>query len=167
MSCHAEELPPGDRLVIGLNPPFGKEGSLADDFIKHAAKFAPRIIVLIVPPKCIVPGNYSVMYEDVKIMSDKAFYIPGGVQESWNVVAPSVRILVRRDRINDTFSLPVWSTRHSQPVGVQFAHTMPRMPLQHPQMQGMPYVGHPNGMPMPMMMPGPWPGVLPMTIGHS
>lgn len=48
--CHAGSLPPGDRLVIGLNPPFGKDGCLADKFVSHAAKFNPRVIVLIVPP---------------------------------------------------------------------------------------------------------------------
>lgn len=26
----ADDLPPGERLVIGLNPPFGKQNTLAD-----------------------------------------------------------------------------------------------------------------------------------------
>lgn len=40
-----------DRLVIGLNPPFGKNASLANEFVTYAVeKFQPRMLVLIVPP---------------------------------------------------------------------------------------------------------------------
>ena len=49
---HAGSLGHPDRLVIGLNPPFGKDGSLANKFVERAALYhQPRIIVLIVPPK--------------------------------------------------------------------------------------------------------------------
>ena len=48
-------LPAAERLVIGLNPPFGKNGSLANKFVEHAARtFAPRMLVLIVPPATLV-----------------------------------------------------------------------------------------------------------------
>lgn len=48
----AGQLGPPDRLLIGLNPPFGKDGSLANKFVERAAMYhQPRIIVLIVPPK--------------------------------------------------------------------------------------------------------------------
>ena len=40
----------GDSLVIGLNPPYGVNNSLAAKFQEQAVKFRPRIIVLIVPP---------------------------------------------------------------------------------------------------------------------
>ena len=47
----AGDLPCGDRLVVGLNPPFGKESGVGGDFAEHAARqFRPRLIVLIVPP---------------------------------------------------------------------------------------------------------------------
>jgi hypothetical protein len=55
-------LPPAERLVIGLNPPFGKNGSLANKFVEHAARtFSPRIIVLIVPPATIVRACFSLV----------------------------------------------------------------------------------------------------------
>ncbi|CAD7704649.1 unnamed protein product [Ostreobium quekettii] len=89
------QLNPGDHLVIGLNPPFGKNGSLASQFVMHAAKFQPRVIALIVPPKTPVPTGYDVVYEDKELCADKSFYIPGVKQASWNVVAPAFRILER------------------------------------------------------------------------
>lgn len=47
-----------DRLVIGLNPPFGKNGSLANEFVSYAVdKFQPRMIVLIVPKVTKVLGG--------------------------------------------------------------------------------------------------------------
>lgn len=39
-----------DKLVIGLNPPFGTRNALADKFTEHAARSRPRLIALIVPP---------------------------------------------------------------------------------------------------------------------
>ena len=56
--CCAGSLPPNDKLVIGLNPPFGKNGTLAALFAGLAARHKPRIIVLIVPPQTAVrPPN--------------------------------------------------------------------------------------------------------------
>ena len=56
--CGADSLPPGEKLVIGLNPPFGKNGTLAAQFAALAAQHKPRIIVLIVPPQTAVrPPN--------------------------------------------------------------------------------------------------------------
>lgn len=43
-----------DSLVIGLNPPFGRAGTLANKFVEHAATHCPRLIVLIVPPRTVV-----------------------------------------------------------------------------------------------------------------
>lgn len=40
--------------MIGLNPPFGKAGSLANKFVEAAAQHRPRLIVLIVPPRTVV-----------------------------------------------------------------------------------------------------------------
>ncbi len=45
---------PGERLIIGLNPPYGMNNVLAQKFQDHALKFRPRIIVLIVPPSTTV-----------------------------------------------------------------------------------------------------------------
>lgn len=43
-----------NKLVIGLNPPFGANNALANKFTFHAARFQPRLIVLIVPPTTTV-----------------------------------------------------------------------------------------------------------------
>ena len=45
ITCAAARLAQPDRLVIGLNPPYGKNNSLADEFTRHAATFKPRVIV--------------------------------------------------------------------------------------------------------------------------
>ena len=74
LSCVADVagmLPPGKQLVIGLNPPFGKNNMLATKFVQHAALFLPRVIVLIVPPQTPIPHGYTVMYEDHQTMSDR------------------------------------------------------------------------------------------------
>ncbi len=42
---------PFDVQVIGLNPPFGVNASLSDQFISHALIFKPRLVVLITPPQ--------------------------------------------------------------------------------------------------------------------
>ena len=34
---------------MGLNPPFGVRGALANQFINHALKFKPKLLVFIVP----------------------------------------------------------------------------------------------------------------------
>lgn len=36
---------------MGLNPPFGKNAALANQFIQQAVKFMPKLIILIVPPE--------------------------------------------------------------------------------------------------------------------
>jgi hypothetical protein len=64
--CGADDLKVGDaevpaeRLVIGLNPPFGKNDSLANEFVAYAAeKFLPRLLVLVVPPVTKVATAYK------------------------------------------------------------------------------------------------------------
>ena len=73
-SCYAVSvgsLPHGDELVIGLNPPFGKNNSLARAFVEQAARFRPSIIILIVPPLTPIPPGYIVDHEDVQTMAHK------------------------------------------------------------------------------------------------
>jgi predicted RNA methylase len=58
--------------IMGLNPPFGVKASRANQFIDHALKFKPKLLVLIVPKEtersvprlkcfilCIVTSNLS------------------------------------------------------------------------------------------------------------
>ena len=61
----------GDRLVIGLNPPFGKNGRLAAFFIQKAVEFQPRHLVLITPPMTMTPPGYEQIYEDPYLCKEK------------------------------------------------------------------------------------------------
>ncbi|KAJ0720034.1 hypothetical protein HanOQP8_Chr08g0295981 [Helianthus annuus] len=51
MKVSPKELPNGSRLIMGLNPPFGMNASLANKFIANALLFKPKLIILIVPPE--------------------------------------------------------------------------------------------------------------------
>lgn len=95
-------LPPGQHLVIGLNPPFGKNNALARKFVMHAARaHSPRVIVLIVPPDTPIPEGYIVMYEDQTTMAGRGFFVPGAKgHDSWNKVTPALRVLVRAEWLN-------------------------------------------------------------------
>ena len=44
-------LPP--NAVIGLNPPYGSRGEVAERFIEHALSFHPRLLALIVPESSV------------------------------------------------------------------------------------------------------------------
>ncbi|KAK9814428.1 hypothetical protein WJX72_005780 [[Myrmecia] bisecta] len=119
----------GDRLVIGLNPPFGKDNALANKWVRHAAIFSPRIIVLIVPPGTISPDGYTMIYDDYTLMRDKAFYVPGSDQESWNKDTPAFRILVHNRWLHTAFNMsdlftvqavpPLVSTVWPMPMGIK------------------------------------------------
>eukprot|EP00271_Cylindrocystis_brebissonii_P000056 TRINITY_DN1004_c0_g6_i3.p1 TRINITY_DN1004_c0_g6~~TRINITY_DN1004_c0_g6_i3.p1 ORF type:complete len:1293 (-),score=211.39 TRINITY_DN1004_c0_g6_i3:1358-4936(-) len=56
----ARTLPTGDKLIMGLNPPFGVRASLASQFSKRMAKFEPKLIILIVPPNTESPFTFLV-----------------------------------------------------------------------------------------------------------
>ncbi|CAH8358814.1 unnamed protein product [Eruca vesicaria subsp. sativa] len=98
-----EELPPGRRLIMGLNPPFGFNASLANAFVAKALEFLPKILILIVPPETdrldTKRSSYVCIWEDEEIVSGKSFYLPGSVnnedkqlEESWNVVSPPLSL---------------------------------------------------------------------------
>ena len=76
-------LPPGQHLVIGLNPPFGKNNALARKFVMHAARaHSPRVIVLIVPRDTPIPEGYIVMYEDQTTMAGRCITHPCPVSQT-------------------------------------------------------------------------------------
>ncbi len=105
------------NCIIGLNPPFGQNGSFAIEFLDHAMRVhKPKLLV------CILPGNtpwqktakeagYELMSSLNDLCGGASFYIPGteleGVNsrvsgESRNIniaprVTPSLIILQRRD----------------------------------------------------------------------
>ncbi|CAM6058405.1 unnamed protein product [Sphagnum tenellum] len=79
MSVRSRELPSGNRLIIGLNPPFGVHAAIANVFVQHAVTFRPKLIVLIVPPETKRPDGYELIWEDVGLLEGDAFYLPGSV----------------------------------------------------------------------------------------
>ncbi|KAK1418163.1 hypothetical protein QVD17_27302 [Tagetes erecta] len=100
--------------VIGLNPPFGVQASLANKFINHALKFKPKLIILIVPQETRRLDRksplYDLIWEDRGMLSGKSFYLPGivGISgqplEDWNVKPPPLSL----------WSRPDWTARHIQ-----------------------------------------------------
>nr|GEW52358.1 protein enhanced downy mildew 2-like [Tanacetum cinerariifolium] len=105
-------LPEGSRLVMGLNPPFGVNASLANKFIDHALRFKPKLIILIVPPETKSvdrkSSSYDLIWQEKSMLSGKSFYIPGSVDirdqsiEDWNNIPPSLSLWSHRD----------WTTKH-------------------------------------------------------
>eukprot|EP00887_Chlorella_sp_A99_P004772 scaffold4.g4772.t1 len=122
----AAGLAPGDRLVVGLNPPYGMNNSLAEQFISRAAALGPRLIALIVPPTCPDPPGYRKVYEDAWAARGERFYVPGSAHRSWNKTPPAMRILVRADALPGSDApdadgeawepLPEWEARRSAAV---------------------------------------------------
>jgi len=96
----------GDSLVIGLNPPFGVQNALAEQFITKAVEFRARLIVLIVPPSTRMPLGYAELVRDIKLCAGHAFYLPGshdpkqgGHAHDWCKVAPAFIVLQRADTL--------------------------------------------------------------------
>lgn len=92
----ASELQSGDHLVIGLNPPFGKNGALAETFLKKATDFSPRFVVFIAPKGARAPPGYELIYDNPVLCKDYAFFTPTGGQ-SWSSDPPTLRIYHRVD----------------------------------------------------------------------
>ncbi|KAJ7960300.1 Protein ENHANCED DOWNY MILDEW 2 [Quillaja saponaria] len=107
MSVNVEELPNGSQLIMGLNPPFGIKGSLANIFINKALEFKPKLLILIVPKETKrldnMKGGYDLVWEDDAILSGKSFYLPGSVDthhkqlEDWNLKPPPLYLWSRPD----------------------------------------------------------------------
>nr|GEW21153.1 protein enhanced downy mildew 2-like [Tanacetum cinerariifolium] len=105
-------LPEGSGLVMGLNPPFGVNASLANKFIDHALQFEPKLIILIVPPETKrldrKSSPYDLIWQEKSMLSGKSFYIPGSVDirdqpiEDWNNIPPPLSL----------WSRPDWTTEH-------------------------------------------------------
>ncbi|CAN6472132.1 unnamed protein product [Victoria cruziana] len=91
MSVERNELPTGSRMIMGLNPPFGVKGALANRFIDKALEFRPKLVVLIVPPETErldqKKNFYDLIWEDMEMLRGKAFYLPGSVDVDDNVIS--------------------------------------------------------------------------------
>ncbi|XP_002976689.2 protein ENHANCED DOWNY MILDEW 2 isoform X1 [Selaginella moellendorffii] len=81
MEIQPEELCSSDKLIMGLNPPFGFRAQLASKFVEHCVKFQPKIIVLIAPEETRRPDGryYELTWEDKDLLRGDAFYLPGSV----------------------------------------------------------------------------------------
>ncbi|XP_048127685.1 protein ENHANCED DOWNY MILDEW 2-like isoform X2 [Rhodamnia argentea] len=112
MSVNVEELPDGSQLIMGLNPPFGVNASLANQFIKKALTFKPKLLILIVPRETkrldIGADPYDLLWEDCELLSGKSFYLPGSIDvhnkrlEDWNLTTPPLYLWSRHD----------WTSKH-------------------------------------------------------
>ncbi|XP_006279466.2 protein ENHANCED DOWNY MILDEW 2 [Capsella rubella] len=107
MTVGKDELEPGSKLIMGLNPPFGVNASLANKFITKALEFRPKILILIVPPETErldrKKSSYVLIWEDKTFLSGNSFYLPGSVNdenkqlEDWNIVPPPLSLWSRSD----------------------------------------------------------------------
>ncbi|PON48472.1 Cdk-activating kinase assembly factor [Parasponia andersonii] len=121
MSIKIQELPNGSQLIMGLNPPFGVNASLAKRFINKALEFRPKLLILIVPTETkqlnTLTYPYDLLWEDEEILSGKSFYLPGSLDvhekqlEDWNLKAPPLYLWSRRD----------WTPRHKE-IAEQHGH---------------------------------------------
>ncbi|KAG0491273.1 hypothetical protein HPP92_004671 [Vanilla planifolia] len=86
-------------LIMGLNPPFGVNARLANQFIDKALTFKPKLLILIVPEETrrLDQKNpqYDLIWEDRESLSGKSFYLPGSIDicdkqiEQWNLETSS------------------------------------------------------------------------------
>ncbi|KAG9453165.1 hypothetical protein H6P81_006069 [Aristolochia fimbriata] len=121
MTVKKDELPTGSQLIMGLNPPFGVAGALANKFINKALEFKPKLLILIVPQeterldKKVVP--YDLIWEDDSTLAGKSFYLPGSVDvydkpmDQWNERPPPLRL----------WSRPDWTAKH-RVIAEQWGH---------------------------------------------
>eukprot|EP00897_Mesotaenium_endlicherianum_P009710 jgi/Mesen1/8768/ME000524S08075 len=99
------DLPEGRDLIIGLNPPYGVNACLANQFIRHALTFSPVMIVLIVPDETmrLEEFGYDLLLHNKEMFKEKAFYLPGsstrqGEENSaqWNKYPPPLFIWIQK-----------------------------------------------------------------------
>ncbi|KAK7267304.1 hypothetical protein RIF29_19973 [Crotalaria pallida] len=131
MSVNAEELPNGSQLIIGLNPPFGVNCSLANKFIDKALTLKPKLLILIVPKVTKrldqkKKVRYDLIWEDDKMLAGKSFYLPGSVDtrdkqlEDWNLKPPPLYL----------WSRPDWTARHRE-IAQKHGHIREKSDMQH------------------------------------
>ncbi|OMO52956.1 Zinc finger, RING/FYVE/PHD-type [Corchorus capsularis] len=98
MTVNMDELPDGSELVIGLNPPVGREASGTNKFIQKALRFRPKLIIVIAPMEArrLELEAYDLIWEDHTVLSGKSFYLPNAVDidnkplERYNVEPPGL-----------------------------------------------------------------------------
>ncbi|KAL2495851.1 protein ENHANCED DOWNY MILDEW 2-like [Forsythia ovata] len=121
MEVQPNELPLGSKLIMGLNPPFGVNASLANKFINKALEFKPKLLILIVPQETQRLDKkdfpYDLVWENDQMLVGKSFYLPGSVDvndkqmEDWNLNAPPLYL----------WSHPDWTPKHKD-IAQQHGH---------------------------------------------
>ncbi|KAI3702614.1 hypothetical protein L6452_28361 [Arctium lappa] len=116
-----DALADGSHLVMGLNPPFGVQASLANKFIDHALKFKPKLLILIAPRETKRLNQkrspYDLIWEEEEMLCGKSFYLPGSINtqdqplDDWNTVSPPLSL----------WSRPDWTAKH-QAVAEKHSH---------------------------------------------
>ncbi|KAK2987061.1 hypothetical protein RJ640_004787 [Escallonia rubra] len=112
MSVRKEDFPAGKELIMGLNPPFGVNASLANQFINKALEFRPKLLILILPLATERLDKkkpaYDLIWEDDMLLSGRPFYFPGSVDvngeqiDQWNVCPTPLYL----------WSRPDWTDKH-------------------------------------------------------
>ncbi|XP_058208752.1 protein ENHANCED DOWNY MILDEW 2-like [Rhododendron vialii] len=112
MTVKTDELPTGSKLIMGLNPPFGKNAKDANKFIDKALKFKPKLLILIAPPQTERLDRkdppYDLIWEDDEMLVGKSFYLPGSVDvndnqlDDWNSTTSLLNL----------WSRPDWTAKH-------------------------------------------------------
>ncbi|KAL2476047.1 Protein ENHANCED DOWNY MILDEW 2 [Abeliophyllum distichum] len=121
MKVQPNELPPGSKLIMGLNPPFGVNAGLANKFINKALEFKPKLLILIVPQETQRWDKkdfpYDLVWENDQMLVGKSVYLPGSVDvndkqmEDWNLNAPPLYL----------WSHPDWTPKHKD-IAQQHGH---------------------------------------------
>lgn len=109
-----------DNAVIGLNPPFGNQGTLALQFIAHALTLQPVVVLLVTPAGVIKrwrsacgehAAQYTCAHVNTSICSGARFFQPGTAGEPGGGAAriatneaTHVWVLVRKDVVADRTS---------------------------------------------------------------
>lgn len=97
--------------VIGLNPPFGKDGETAIKFLDHAIEFKPRMLIVISPGsielKFRPPKEYKLILKNTALCSGDSFYVPGNFRGN-TLIAPETNtcLFVWRKELNSGDVLP-------------------------------------------------------------
>ncbi|CAL5390360.1 unnamed protein product [Camellia sinensis] len=122
MTVQPKELPAGSQLIMGLNPPFGVNATLANKFINKALEFKPKLLILIAPRETHRLDRkdppYDLIWEDDELLAGKSFYLPGSVDvndnqlEDWNVNPPPLFL----------WSRPDWTAKHKA-IAQQVGHS--------------------------------------------
>lgn len=130
MKVQPKKLPNGSQLIMGLNPPFGVKGALANKFIDKALTFRPKLLILIVPEETerldAKRHPYDLIWASNQSLSGKSFYLPGSVDvhdkqmEQWNMKPPVLYL----------WSRPDWTAKH-RAVAMKHGHASDEQ-LEHP-----------------------------------